>query len=261
MIPIRDSLAHERVPLVTAALIVAGVVVYLVAIAAGGTLIGGPGPQTIVRWGAIPYEWAHYGRHCAIGLAALGEAVLCTGQPHVVGSVGSQPPTWVTAFSQLFIGRNSLELIVNLVLLAVFGWSLEDELGHVRFLVLYLLGGLVTLALAIAVAPGSAVPLVGNGGALATVLGAYLALRPRERVLSVRLVLFFFSIVEVPAAVWILAWVCFDVLFGALGTLTGLGADAGASYYVALCGLAVGALAVLPLSGKQPFAELLGDRH
>ena len=245
MIPVKDGVPRERRPLVTLGLIAASLIVYLVAIGSGGTLIGGPSTVTVVRWGAIPYEWAHLGQHCAIGLGALGQAVLCTGQAGVVGRVGAQPPTWVTAFSSVFIGRNALQLIVNLSLLAVFGGAVEDELGHAWLLALYVLGGLVALALALAVDAGSATPLIGNAGALAAVIGAYLALRPNERILSVRVLPLFFAIVETPAWSWALAWIGFDALFGALGTFTGLGGGAGATYYVHYACLPLGALAGL----------------
>lgn len=255
MIPVKDGIPLKRAPLATLALILASVIAYLVAIASGGSLLGGPGLVTVVRWGAIPYEWAHYGQHCAIGLAGAGQAVLCTGQPDVVGSVGSQPPTWLTAFSSIFIARDALQLIVNLALLAVFGAAVEDELGRVRFLALYLLGGLAWLALALAAGSGSTLPLVGNAGALCAVIGAYLALRPREQIMSVRLVPFFFAIVEVPAWAWAIAWVGFDALFGALGTFTGLGGGAGATYYVHYACLVLGALATLAAARSRSVAQ------
>ena len=254
MIPSKDGIPLTRAPLVTLALIAASVIVYLVAIASGGSLLGGPSVVTVVRWGAIPYEWAHYGQHCAIGLAGAGQAVLCTGQPDVVGRVGSQPPTWITAFSSIFIARDLLQLIVNLTLLAVFGAAVEDELGRARFVALYLLGGLVWLAIAVGAGPGSTVPLIGNAGALGAVIGAYLALRPRAQIVSVRLVPLFFAIVETPAWAWALAWVAFDALFGALGTFTGLGAGAGATYYVHYACLVLGALAAARSRGSGELA-------
>jgi len=245
VIPVKDGVPRERRPLVTLGLIAASVVAYLVAIGSGGSLIGGPSTTTVLGWGAVPYEWTHWGQHCAIGLAGLGQAVVCTG-PHAVGRVvGTHPPTWITAFSSIFIARDALQLIVNLALLAVFGGAVEDELGHKWLLALYVLGALVALALALALDAGSTTPLIGNAGALAAVIGAYLALRPKEPILSVRVVPLFFAIVETPAWSWALAWIVFDALFGALGTFTGLGGGAGATYYVHYACVALGALAGL----------------
>ncbi len=252
MIPVKDGVPRERRPYVTLALIAASLIAYLVAIGSGGALFGGPSAVTVVRWGTIPYEWAHLGQHCAIGLGALGQAVLCTGQPGVVGRVGAQPPTWITALSSVFIARNALQLVVNLSLLAVFGGAVEDELGHAWLLALYVLGGIVALALALAAEPGSATPLIGNAGALAAVIGAYVALRPKERILSVRVVPLFFAIVETPAWSWALAWIGFDALFGALGTFTALGGGAGATYYVHYACLPLGALAGLARTRLAP---------
>ena len=251
MIPVKDGVARQRRPLVTLALVAASIVVYLVAIGSGGSLIGGPSAVTVVRWGAIPYEWTHWGQHCAIGLAGFGQAVLCTGQAHVIGSAGSQPPTWLTAISQIFIAKDVLQLIVNVALLAVLGSSVEDAMGPARFLALYLLGGLASLAIAIVAGADSVVPLVGNAGALACVIGAYLVLRTKQRILSVGLIPCFFAIYAVPAWAWAGAWVAFDALFGALGTFTGLGGGAGATYYAHYSGLALGALAAWPLAREQ----------
>jgi membrane associated rhomboid family serine protease len=255
VIPIKDGIPLKRAPLVTLTLILASVVAYLVAIASGGSLLGGPSLVTLVRWGAVPYEWAHYGQHCAIGLAGGGQAVLCTGQPDVVGSVGSQPPTWLTTFSSSTSRATKIELVVNLALLAVLGAAVEDELGRARFLALYVLGGLAWLALAVAVGSGSTEPLAGNAGALCAVIGAYLALRPRESIVSVRLVPLFFAIVEVPAWAWAIAWVGFDALFGALGTFTALGGGAGATYYAHYACLVLGALATLAAARSRSVAQ------
>ena len=250
MIPVKDGIPLRRVPLGTLVLMLAGVIIYVVAITAGGTLLGGPSSETSLNWGAIPYEWAHYGQHCAIGLAGAGQAVLCTGQPDVGGTAGSQPPTWITAFSSMFIARDALQLVVSLALLGVFGAAVEDELGRVRFLALFVLGGLAWVVLAAAVGSGSAAPLLGNAGALAAVIGAYLALRRGEQIVSVRLVPLFFALSEAPAWAWAAGWVCFDALFGALGTFT-VGGDAGATYYVHYACLAVGALAVLAVRSRS----------
>jgi membrane associated rhomboid family serine protease len=257
VIAVRDGIPRERRPLVTLALILAGVAIYLVAAASGGSLLGGPATTTVIKWGAIPYELAHWGRHC--GISYMTQTLACAG-PGVTGPAGPQPATWVTAFSHFLIARNALELVVNLWLLGVFGGAVEDELGHARLLALYVLGGLAALALAVAVAPDSQTPLIGSAGALAAVIGAYLALRPKEQILGLRLVPLFFAVVELPAWGWALAWVAFDALFGALGTFTGLGAAAGASYYMHYACLPIGAaFAALMTLDNRTVENLIGS--
>jgi rhomboid family protein len=86
-----------------------------------------------VRYGAIPYEFSHWGQHCALGAVGFNQAMLCTGQHGVVGSVLPQPATWETAFTAMFLHANLLHLAVNMTFLGVFGSSVEDALGGSRF--------------------------------------------------------------------------------------------------------------------------------
>jgi membrane associated rhomboid family serine protease len=256
VIPLKDRIRLARVPLVTVALIAANVVAYLFAIRHGGSIVGGPAHETLVRYGAIPYEFAHFGDHCDLGLSGFGQALLCTGERGVAGTVAAQPPTWETAFSSMFIHVNVLPLLVNMAFLAVFGPTVEDTIGRARFAGLYVLGGLAALALAVAVAPGSSVPTAGSSGAIAAVLGAYILLYPRERILSAVVLIFFFSLVEVPAWMLLAAWVAFDAIMGALGVTTPFGGGAGITYYAQIGGFAFGLLAATVFARGRPAASL-----
>ena len=254
MIPLRDSIRLARLPIITILLIVANVVAYLVAVGHGGSLVNGPTASTIVRWGAIPYEFTHPSSHCEPGSAGLVNAILCTGQQGVVGTVASQPATWLTAFTAMFLHANLLHIAGNMIFLAVFGGTLEDALGRVRFLAYYLLGGLAALALAVAVSPDSAAPTLGASGAIAAVLGGYIVLYPRARILTFVLLVFFFMLVELPAWAMIGLWFAFDALLGALGVATPFGGGAGAAYYAHIGGFAFGLLAVRAfLRGRTPY--------
>ncbi len=244
MIPLKDNIRLARLPLVTIALIVANVVAYLLAIRSGGSIIGGPNAATIVGYGAIPYEFSHWGQHCALGLAGLGQAVLCTGQAHVTGSPGSQPATWETAFSAMFLHANILHIAGNMIFLAVFGPTVEDRMGRAAYLGFYVLGGLAALALQVAVAPSSIDPTLGASGAIAAVLGAYILLYPRARILTVVILIFFFTIVDLPAWTMLVLWLAFDGVLGALGVSTPFGGGAGVAYYAHIGGFAFGLLVV-----------------
>jgi membrane associated rhomboid family serine protease len=170
MIPFKDDIRLARTPVITIAVVVANVVAYGLAAAHGGSLIGGPSGQTIVRYGAIPYELGHWGQHCALGLAGFGQAVLCTGQHGVVGHAARQPATWETAFTAMFLHANVLHLAVNMIFLGVFGASVEDRVGRLAFLGFYLLGGLVALVLRFGVcAAAREVAHVLHAGSPATV--------------------------------------------------------------------------------------------
>lgn len=244
MIPLRDSIRLQRLPLITIALIAANVIVYLISIAAGGSILGGPTLETVVHYGAIPYEFTHLSSHCDLAAAGFNEAVLCSGQAHVLGSALAQPATWETAFTGMFLHANLLHLGGNMIFLAVFGCTLEDRIGRGRFLALYLLGGLAAIALAVAASPDSTTPTLGASGAIAAVLGGYLVLFPRARVLTVVLAVVFFTIIELPAWVMLGLWLIFDALLGAFGVSTPFGGGAGVAYYAHIGGFAFGMLAV-----------------
>ena len=252
MIPLRDRIPLARWPIVTIALIAANVIVYLVSISsAGGSIIDGPTGATIVRYGAIPYEFTHLASHCELGAAGFSQIVLCSGQAGVLGSVAAQPATWETAFSAMFLHANVLAVAFNMLFLAIFGATLEDTLGRLRFLAFYLLGGLAALALAIAVGPDSVTPTLGASGAIAAVLGAYILLYPRAGVMTVVLVPFLCNIVELPAWALLGVWLVLDAVLGGLGLLTPFG-GAGLAYYAQLGGFAFGLLAVRAFARGRP---------
>ena len=141
MIPLRDSVRLARWPIVTIALIAANVIAYLLAIRAAGRSSTGRATRRSSPTGAIPYEFTHLASHCALGLSGFAQALLCTGQPGVSGAPASQPATWETAFTSMFLHANIVHLGGNMVFLAVFGATLEDTLGRLRFLAFYLPAG------------------------------------------------------------------------------------------------------------------------
>ena len=256
MIPLRDSVRLARWPIVTIALILANVIAYLISISsAGGSIIDGPSVSTIINYGAIPYKFAHLSSHCALGAAGFSQAVLCSGQPGVTGVPPPQPATWETAFTSMFLHANLLHIGGNMVFLAVFGCTLEDTIGRLRFLLFYFLGGLAALALTVAVSPDSVAPTLGASGAIAAVLGGYILLYPRARILTVVLVILFFTIVELPAWVVLGLWLIFDAVLGALHVITPFGGGAGVAYYAHIGGFAFGLLAV------RAFAHGRADRY
>jgi membrane associated rhomboid family serine protease len=257
VIPLKDRIRLGRVPLITIALIAGNFIAFLFAIRNGGSIITGPTHETLVRYGAIPYEFSHLGQHCDLGLSGFGQAVLCTGRG-VAGTAPRQPATWETALSAMFIQVNALALIVNMAFLAVFGPTVEDTVGRARFFAFYILGGLAALALQVAVAPGSHEPTLGSAGAIAAVLGAYILLYPRERILSAVLLVFSFTLVEVPAWVLLIAWVLFDAAMGALGVTTPFGGGASVTYYAQIGGFAFGLLAAAAFTRSRPAGVAAG---
>jgi membrane associated rhomboid family serine protease len=144
--------------------------------------------------------------------------------------------TWwpVAAAASLFVTAGFWALVVNMLFLWLFAKSLEDTLGHVRFLTLFLLAGIGAAAAQELLDPDTVVPSVGVAGAIAGLIGAYALLYPRARILCWVLVPFFVSFVEIPALILAAVWFALQAL-DAVGQppLSGL-----------IGGLVVGAVAV-----------------
>ena len=143
----------------------------------------------------------------------------------------------------LFLNTAVLPLGANLMFLWVFGNSLEDAMGTIRFACFYLLGGLISIGVAYAIG-GEPVALVGATGASAAVLAGSLFIYPQNKVLSVVLVPFMFTIVEVPALVFIGVWVALQIVFAALGFVAPEDGNEVIAYLAPVAGLLFGLVAV-----------------
>jgi membrane associated rhomboid family serine protease len=233
MIPIKDNIPTDRFPLVTVALILANVIVYLLSIRHGGSVISGPDTQEVVKYGATPYALTHSGVHCGlVSPTQLG-----------CGRSVSGLPAWETVVTAMFLHASILHIGGNMLFLWIFGNNVEDAMGPIRFLIFYLLGGVAALALQVAVAPNTVAPTLGASGAIAAVLGGYIVLYPRARVLTLVLIIFFFGVIEVPALVMLGIWFAEQAAFGAAG-LTSLGNTGGVAYFAHVGGFAFGLLTI-----------------
>jgi rhomboid family protein len=236
------------VPLVTIALVAINVIAYLLEIRHGGSFFGGPADGVAVHYGAIPYELTHLGKHCELvnvqSFKGAASTVACQGQPGVTGSPGAQPATLETVFTSMFLHGSFLHILGNMVFLAIFGPTVEDRVGRVRFAAFYLLGGLVALGAQILADPGSTGPTLGASGAIAAVLGGYLLLYPRARVLTLVFIVFFVTLVEVPAVFLLGFWFLEQLYFGLGGLANPLAGGEGVAYFAHIGGFAFGLLAI-----------------
>jgi|CZKG01.1.fsa_nt_gi membrane associated rhomboid family serine protease len=257
MFPLKDNIPLARFPLVTVALVAINVIAYLLEIRHGGSFFGGPADSVAVHYGAIPYELTHPGKHCELvsvqTLEGVGRSVACqpvpfrVGQPGVLGSPGAQPATWETVFTSMFLHGSFLHIFGNMLFLAIFGPTVEDAMSRPRYLAFYLLGGLVALAAQVLADPSSTVPTLGASGAIAGVLGGYLLLYPRARVLSLVFIVFFVTIIEVPAVFLLGFWFLEQLYFGLAGLdrVGGIGSSGeGVAYFAHIGGFAFGLLAI-----------------
>lgn len=237
-------------------------IAYLLEIRHGGSFFGGPTEQTAVRWGAIPYELTHPGDHCELIMHTLpggtASAVACQGQAGVTGTAAPQPATWITVFTSMFLHGGFLHIFGNMLFLAVFGPTVEDAMSRPRFVLFYVVGGIVALAAQVAAGPNSTDPTLGASGAIAAVLGGYILLYPRARVITLIFIIFFFTIVEIPAGVLLGVWFVLDGLAGAINSA----GSEGVAYFAHIGGFLFGLAAIrafakrLPPRGGQPAVRL-----
>jgi len=253
MFPLKDNIPLARVPLITIALIAINVIAYLMEIRHGGSFFGGPSETVTVHYGAIPYELTNPGQHCDLATLIEGEStqsfVACTPNSQLAGTAASQPATWLTVFTSMFLHGSFLHIFGNMLFLAIFGPTVEDRVGRLRFTAFYLLGGLVALAAQTAVNPGSTAPTLGASGAIAAVLGGYILLYPRARVLTLVFIIFFVTIIEVPAFYLLGFWFLEQLWFGAAGLATPLGGQ-GVAYFAHLGGFLFGLAAIRVFSAR-----------
>lgn len=186
MIPLRDENPTTITPVVTVGLIAANVLVFLYQMS-----LGRSGEELVYTFGAVP-------------LALFG------------GESLSPLPATMTLFTSMFLHGGVMHVGGNMLYLWIFGNNIEDMMGHVRFIVFYLLCGVAAAYAHALSAPSSAVPMIGASGAISGVLGAYLLLFPRAQVLTLIPLGFFTRLIHVPAAVVLGFWIVIQFLNGTL---------------------------------------------
>ena len=236
MFPLRDNIPTGRLPVVTLVLIAANVLAYF-AWQRGGLSLGSPSNchylRNLFEYGLIPKEITDPSFHVT---GALGGGC---------GRVtGHQPSSWLTPFTAMFMHGGLLHLGGNMLFLWIFGNNVEDAMGRARYVVFYLLAGLAASALQIAIGPDSTVPNLGASGAIAGVLGGYILLYPRARVLTFVFVIFFFTVIELPALAVLGLWFAEQIAFGATGLLQPAGDHGGVAYFAHIGGFVFGLLAI-----------------
>jgi hypothetical protein len=123
----------------------------------------------------------------------------------------------------MFLHGGWMHVLGNMLYLYIFGDNVEDTLGHGRYLLFYIACGVASFAVQIGFQPASAVPNIGASGAIAGVLGAYFLLFPRARVVTLLPLFVFFTVVEIPAVVFLGLWFLLQFLSGTVS----LGREAG----------------------------------
>jgi len=148
----------------------------------------------------------------------------------------------------MFLHGGFLHIFGNMLFLAVFGPNVEDGMTRPRFVVFYLLGGILALVAQVAAGPNSTDPTLGASGAIAAVLGGYILLYPRARVITLIFIIFFFTIVELPAFVLLGVWFILDGLAGAINSA----GSEGVAYFAHIGGFLFGLAAIRAFARRRP---------
>ena len=164
-------------------------------------------------------------------------------------------PFWMTIFTSMFLHANLLHIGGNMLYLWIFGNNIEDALGHFRFLFFYLVAGAAAALAQVVVDPQSTMPMVGASGAIAGVLGAYLILFPRARIISLVFLFVIVQLVALPAYVVLGLWFVLQ-LVNTLVFSSGMMPGGGVAYAAHTGGFLAGVIAIYLFGGKR----LVGNR-
>src|SRR3974377_273648 len=225
MIPLRDNIASRGVATLNYVIIIFNVLIFLLEMSLGKEL-----DDFIRVFGFVPRNFFLH---------------LDRGNP--AGAV-------IPIFSSLFLHGGWLHLIGNMWTLFIFGDNVEDTLGHGKYLLLYLACGAAACFAQLLANPTSNMPMVGASGAIAGVMGAYFALFPTARILTL-IPVFFFVIIEVPAYVFLGIWFVLQFFFGTFSIL-GARAEVGVAFWAHVGGFLAGYLLLhilAPGRSRTPF--------
>ena len=228
----------------------------------------------IVNWILILSNLAVFGYQIMLPMHELERFVLKYGAipAEIVPALHAPSPeqlgTFGTLFTSMFMHGSVAHFLGNMLFLWVFGDNIEDAMGHLGYLVFYLVGGVVAAGTHIVFDPGSPVPMIGASGAISAVMGAYLLLFPTGlvRVLVFIGLPFIFA---VPALVMLGLWFLTQLLAG-FATLEGAGeAGGGIAFWAHIGGFVAGAVLVWFFrdpyaverqkairAGRRPFARM-----
>jgi len=181
VIPLKDDIKHRTFPFVNIALIALNIAVFIFELVIGDRL------SRVMR--ANAFVPADYTVGFTQAVARYGFAKLL-----------------YSPFVSMFLHGGVVHIAGNMLFLFVFGDNVEDRLGHLRYLVFYLLCGLAATAVHFFVNPTSPLPIVGASGAIAGVLGAYLVLFPKARILTLVPLVIIFWAIRLPAFVVLPFW-------------------------------------------------------
>jgi len=224
-LPLKDENPTSRFPVVTVLIIALNVVVFFL------QLVSPEGLQFYVyKIGAVPYEITHF--------KSLPLVVV-----HSAEQIPRLAPALTLIFS-MFLHGGFFHLLFNMLYLWIFGNNVEDFLGPFRFIIFYLISGVGASLTHIIFNANSQIPMIGASGAIAGVLGAYLILYPKARVVRLIFFIFIIRIVPIPAAFVLGFWFLMQVL--------NVGVGGGVAWFAHIGGFLIGIGLIKLFTKKRP---------
>ena len=206
MIPLRDVIPSRTTPYITVTIIVLNALAWFFELALQRDVL----PVFLHLYGVVPADFS--------------------------------APTLITS---MFLHGSWSHVIGNMWYLWIFGDNVEDRLGHGRFIVFYLAGGIVAALGQIAMDPSSTLPTIGASGAIAGVMGAYFVLYPRSRVLTlIPLIIFYWEVIELPAVFLLGFWFLMQLFNAGAVAVTASTSGGGVAFMAHVVGFVTGVLGV-----------------
>jgi membrane associated rhomboid family serine protease len=224
MIPLRDANPSHHAPVVTVGLIIVNCLVFFYELS-----LSEPGLERLVTTaGMVPSRLLTFPSQPGV---SFGDATL-------------------PLLSSMFLHGGWLHLIGNMWFLWIFGDNIEDRLGHVKYLLFYLICGVGAGLIHTVFNPNSSIPTIGASGAVAGVLGGYLLLFPGARVLTL-IPAFFLFLIELPAYLILLYWLVIQLISGFASFGAGQQMQ-GVAWWAHIGGFGLGLLLVIAFGGLRP---------
>ena len=221
MIPLRDSVRPQKAPYVNWILIAINLYVFIREILLPPKMLN----EVFYTLGVIPSN------------------VL-----HLIFSGSALDPVMITLITAMFLHGGWLHVLSNMLFLWVFGDNVEDRLGHMRYLLFYLGVGIIGSISHVLANPTSEVPIIGASGAIAGILGAYIVTFPKARVLALVPIIFFFTLVEIPAVIFLALWFVLQIFNG---TASLGGAANPVAWWAHIGGFVAGAILIKIVAPKK----------
>jgi membrane associated rhomboid family serine protease len=229
MIPIRDDTPRFSTPYVTYFIIALNALVFLFELSVGA--------QSHRALNGLMYQFGVVPHHFELALAGASRYSL--------------PELMLTILTSMFLHGGWLHIIFNMWFLWIFGDNVEDYLGHFFYLVFYLICGFAASFSHILLNAGSNVPSVGASGAIAGVMGAYLILYPRARVLTLVPLIVFFTFWWLPAWVFLGYWFVLQFLSGTAMSIAETSQSGGIAFWAHVGGFIAG-IVLIKLLPERP---------